>query len=272
MSDAPPDPATPPDAPSSIDAAPADAAAPTDAATPADAGHVDTPDTGDGAGDGTDAADSIADVGDDEDNTVDEIQGNDREAAMVEHRGGSIQPPPAPRRTGVFLDADDLRTYVGKLLRSMLGGYEADAWGNFTFVHEDARIFITVGPSPVGPQVGVFSVTNVDVDLSPELATFLLTTNHQLGFGSFSYDAENRAVWLRHSLLGTTLDAPELQTTVAAIANTAHQANTQIADRFGGRTYADAPKATQDQQHPPTAAGPQPPRERPDSPNASGYL
>lgn len=274
MSDAQPDPAvTPDDVAALIDNLPDQPDSPIDPDTDAGDEPSDSPTdaTGPSAQDEQPSTDA---PGQDGQSPEDEIRGNDRESAVMEHRGGSIQPPPAPRRTGVFLDADDLRTYVGKLLRAMLGGYEADAWGNFTFVHEDARIFITVGPSPVGPQVGVFSVTNVDIDLSPELAGFLLTTNHQLGFGSFSYDPENRAVWLRHSLLGTTLDAPELQTTVAAIANTAHQANTQIADRFGGRTYADAPKATQDAQRPPTSAGPAPSTkdERSDSPNASGYL
>jgi hypothetical protein len=110
---------------------------------------------------------------------------------------------------------------VGSLLRAILGGYEVDAFGNYSFVHEGARIFVTVGGSPIGPQVGVFSVTNIDVDLTPDLAGFLLTTNHTLGFGAFSYDADNRAVWLRHTLLGTTLDGPELQSAVAAVATTA---------------------------------------------------
>ena len=179
---------------------------------------------------------------------------------------GGMRPPEPPRRTGVFVHADDLREYVGGLLRSMLGGYEADAFGNFTFVHEDARIFITVGPSPVGPHVGVFSVTNVDVDLTPDLAAFLLTTNHQLGFGAFSYDHENRAVWLRHTLLGTTLDAPELHTAVAAVANTAHQANKAITQQFNGGSFPTADPPTEDTPRPPRATT------DPDLTNPTGYL
>ena len=236
--------------------------APTGAGLPADG----TPDPTD-APDATDEQPAPDDDGRDEgDRPVG--PGNERESVAVEAAAdGNVRPPSPPRRTGVFVHADDLREYVGALLRSMLGGYEADAWGNFTFQHESSRIFVTVGPSPVGPQVGVFSVTNVDVDLTPELAGFLLTTNHQLGFGSFSYDPDNRAVWLRHSLLGTTLDAPELQTAVAAIANTAHQANRAIADRFGGKTFDDASTATQQAQRPPQADD-----EGPDLTNPSGYL
>ncbi|MTV24730.1 hypothetical protein FTX61_04745 [Nitriliruptoraceae bacterium ZYF776] len=176
--------------------------------------------------------------------------------------------PRPPRRTGVFVDAEDLRTHVGGLLRAILGGYEVDAFGNFTFTHEGARVFVTVGPSPIGPQVGVFSVTNLDVDLTPDLSQFLLTTNHTLGFGAFSYDPDNRAVWLRHTLLGTMLDGPELQSAVASVATTAAHVDTRISERFGGRTFGESPEdvargfeAPQVNQDP-----------APRAPNASGYL
>lgn len=170
-----------------------------------------------------------------------------------------------PRRTGVFVDPDDLRSHVAELLRAILGGYEVDTFGNFTFTHEGARAFVTVGPGPVGPQVGVFSVTNLDIELSQELATFLLTTNHSLGFGSFSYDPGNRAVWLRHTLLGTTLDLPELHTAVAAVASTAAHLDQRIRDRFGGRTFNESSEEMQQRMEPPDpAANP--------FPSAGGYL
>lgn len=175
-------------------------------------------------------------------------------------------PPAPPRRTGIFLDPEDLREHVGGLLRAILGGYEVDAFGNFTFTNQGSRAFVTVGPSPIGPQVGVFSVTNLDVDLTPELAGFLLTTNHRLGFGAFSYDPQNRAIWLRHTLLGSTLDLPELQAAVAAIATTAAGLDEKIRDRFGGRTFQEAPDEVQRRVEPPDASGAGQP------PNASGYL
>lgn len=174
--------------------------------------------------------------------------------------------PRPPRRTGVFLDPDDLREHVSGLLRATLGGHEVDAFGNITFTHEDARIFVTVAGSPVGPQVGVFSVTNLDVPFTPELGHFLLTTNHTLGFGAFSYDPQHHAVWLRHTLLGSTIDLPELQTTVLAIATTAARLDHEIRDRFGGRTFQEAPSEVQRRVEPPDPEGGQPP------PNARGYL
>jgi hypothetical protein len=174
--------------------------------------------------------------------------------------------PHPPRRTGVFLDPEDLRDHVSKLVRATLGGHEVDAFGNITFTHDDARVFITVAGSPVGPQVGVFSVTNVDVPYTSELGHFLLTTNHTLGFGAFSYDPRHGAVWLRHTLLGTTLDLPELQTAVLAIATTAAGLDHEIKDRFGGRRFQEEPNEVQRRMEPPEQDGDRPP------PNARGYL
>lgn len=200
-------------------------------------------------------------------------EGGGNGASPVRHGGGemvaqgSAGPPPPPRRTGVFVDVGELRAHVGDLLRAMLGGYQVDAFGNMTFVHEGARVFVTVGPGPLGPQVGVFSITNVDVPLSGELASFLLTSNHRLAFGAFSYDADNAAVWLQHSLLGGTLDGPELRGAVLAIAQTAARVDDVIRERFGGRRFVDAGEDEQARAHPPA---PEPDEE--DVTNASGYL
>jgi hypothetical protein len=213
-----------------------------------------------GEGDGDGSAEAGARGEDDGDRPEPETH-----PAAVAHVAPGMQPPRPPRRTGVFLDPEDLREHVGALLRAILGGYEVDAFGNFTFLHEDARVFVTVGPSPIGPQVGVFSVTNLGLPLTKGLAEFLLTANHRMGFGSFSYDPEQEAVWLRHALLGTTLDGPELQAAVAAVASAAATFDDRIQDRFGGRTFNDAPSDLQRSMEPPEPAQDTPP-------NAGGYL
>jgi hypothetical protein len=194
-----------------------------------------------------------------------DAHGHDPSTALAELGPPHAGPTP-PRRTGVFVDAEDLRDHVSKLVRATLGGHEVDAFGNITFSHDDARVFITVAGSPVGPQVGVFSVTNLEVPYTPELGYFLLTTNHTLGFGAFSYDPRHGAVWLRHTLLGTTLDLPELQTAVLAIATTAAGLDHEIKDRFGGRRFQEAPDEVQRRMEPPETDPERPP------PNARGYL
>jgi hypothetical protein len=212
-------------------------------------GHVEDAD-GDGDGEGASGP-------------ADTEEGAAQSRALAEVMTGAAPPRP-PRRTGIFVDPDDLRDHVGQLLRAILGGYEVDAFGNYTFTHEGARVFVTVGGSPIGPTIGVFSVTNLEVDLTPPLAAYLLQTNHTLGFGAFSYDASNRSVWLRHTLLGTTLDGPELQSAVAAVATTAAHLDDQIRDRFGGRTFQESPGEVQRSVEPPGSPT--------SHPGATGYL
>ncbi len=90
-----------------------------------------------------------------------------------------------------------------------------------------------------------------DVDLSPELAHFLLTTNHRMAFGAFSYETEQGAVWLRHSLLGATLDGPELRSAVISVASTASKVTKLLHDRFGAGPFGDASDEVQAAVHPP---------------------
>ena len=177
-----------------------------------------------------------------------------------------VQPGPPPRRTGVFVDVEELRSYVGSLLRAMLGGYEVDALGNMTFTAEGARIFVTVGPGPLGPHVGVFSITNIGIELVDDLAAFLLRTNHRMAFGAFSYEPEQGAVWLRHSLLGATLDGPELRGAILSVASTASEVAQLISEKFGGGSFEDEPEDVQRSVHPPD------PSEDADPVSASGYL
>jgi len=146
--------------------------------------------------------------------------------------------PRPPRRTGVFLDAQDLRSHVGDLLRAIVGSYRVDTFGNFTFDHETARVFVTVGSSPMGPIVGVFSVTNTALELDGDLASWLARTNHRLMLGTLSWDDDNDAVWLRHNLVGTHLDPAELQAAVRSVATSAAAVGDEISERFGGTRMA----------------------------------
>ena len=204
----------------------------------------------------------------DDDATPDEAteDGTPPRGMLVERAAAQgIEPTPPPRRTGVFVDTEELRAYVGQLLRAMLGGYEVDALGNMTFTAQGARIFVTVAPGPLGPQVGVFSITNIGVRLVPDLSAFLLRTNHRMAFGAFSYDPEQGGIWLRHSLLGGTLDGPELRGAILSVASTASQVADLVSEKFGGGTFEDEPEDVRRNVHPPEPSDD-------DDVNASGYL
>lgn len=222
-----------------------------------DPATTEDPDTAEepGPAEGPDAADD----GEDRD-------GSPRAMLVERAAARGIQPGPPPRRTGIFVDVDELRSYVGELLRAMLGGYEVDALGNMTFTAQGARIFVTVGLGPLGPHVGVFSITNLGVDLVPDLAAFLLRTNHRMAFGAFSYEPEHQGVWLRHSLLGGTLDGPELRGAILSVASTASQVADVIREKFGGTAFGEESEDVQRSVHPPE------PSEETDAVNASGYL
>lgn len=167
-----------------------------------------------------------------------EQRGGHEERAPAPRQPGQVRPQP-PRRTGVFLDPRVLREHVSDLLRTIVGTYRVDPFGNFSFDHESARVFVTVTGGPMGPMVGVFSVTNTGLELSPELARWMATTNHGLVLGTLSWDTDNDAVWLRHNLLGSHLDAVELHTAVQAVASAAAQVDNEIQSRFGGHRFRD---------------------------------
>lgn len=182
--------------------------------------------------------------------------------------------PRPPRRTGVFLDPQDLRSHVSDLLRTIVGPHTVDPFGNFTFDHESVRIFVTVTGSPIGPVVGVFSVTNADLALDTGLASFLARTNHRLLLGTLSWDDDNDAVWLRHNLLGTHLDAPELQAAVRSVSTAAVAIAGDVHEQFGGRRFGDDDGDENPPGEPPMA----PPdmaddgMDAPHRSNATGYL
>lgn len=181
-----------------------------------------------------------------EDSSGDAADAPSGDKALAARRSGargqlaSVQGGPRPpRRTGVFLDPQDLRSHVSDLLRSIVGPHTVDPFGNFTFDHESLRIFVTVSGSPIGPVVGVFSVTNADLELDAGLASFLARTNHRLLLGTLSWDDDNDAVWLRHNLLGTHLDPPELQAAVRSVSTAAVAIAGQVHEQFGGRRFGD---------------------------------
>lgn len=75
--------------------------------------------------------------------------------------------------------------------------------------------------------------------ITPELTRFLLEKNHQLLFGKFSLDPEEKAVLYEHVLLGDDLDVEELFVAVATIALAADQNDEQVAKMAGGKRVAD---------------------------------
>jgi hypothetical protein len=95
--------------------------------------------------------------------------------------------------------------------------------------------------APGGPAVvRVFAITNVGVNLTPELGLFLARLNFGLMFGRFALDTDHRSIWFDESLLGDQFTDEELRFTIEVVASTADQWDDRLKQMFGGVTYQEA--------------------------------
>lgn len=134
-----------------------------------------------------------------------------------------------------------LRARVEGLLQEHFGTYAVDPEGDFSIEYESARVFVCPRPwQEEKTVVLLFSVTNVDIDVTPELTRFLLMENLNLLFGHFAVNVAERQVWFAHTLLGDFLDPEELVTALSTVAMAANKYDNIIQDRFGGRLYTEA--------------------------------
>jgi hypothetical protein len=149
---------------------------------------------------------------------------------------------PKPRPEGEPEGVLKLRELIETKLAEMLDGYFADEQGAYIVGAESARIFVVPAWIDDGPSViRVFAITNVDVPITAELTSYLLTTNLEFVFGAFALDVSNGAVWFNHNLLGDHTSPEELEATIAAVAQTADKYDDEIKNRFGGRLYVETP-------------------------------
>jgi len=87
--------------------------------------------------------------------------------------------------------------------------------------------------------VRVFAITNVGVQVSPELGLFLARLNFGLTFGRFALDAERGAIWFDEAILGEEFREEELRFAVRMVATTADQWDDRLKQMFGGATYQE---------------------------------
>jgi Putative bacterial sensory transduction regulator len=146
-----------------------------------------------------------------------------------------------------------LREQIEGKLAEMLDAYGVDPRGSYVFGLDSARVFIV--PAWLQNEatvVRVFAITNLDVPVTAQLTAFLLEKNLDFVIGAFALDAENKAVWFNHNLLGEFMVPEQLEATLGAVAETANELDDEIKQRFGGRLYAEAPS---EKISPPAAPG-----------------
>ena len=151
---------------------------------------------------------------------------------------------PKPRPEGEPEKVIELRQVIEKKLQEMVDRYYVDPRGSYVFGLDSARVFVV--PAWLKNEatvVRVFAITNLDVEVTSELTSFLLARNLDFVLGSFALDEDRGAIWFNHNLIGEFLAPEELEATLAAVAETANQMDDEIKGQFGGRLYSEGPEA-----------------------------
>jgi hypothetical protein len=135
-----------------------------------------------------------------------------------------------------------LRARLEPLLAQLLGHpAEKDDDGDYVLEFGGAQVYVAPGAAPGVPVViRIFSITNVGMQVSPELGLFLARLNFGLMFGRFALDVDHSAVWFSETLLGEQVTDEEFLFTVRMVAQTANAWEDRIAQMFGGYTHATA--------------------------------
>ena len=137
-------------------------------------------------------------------------------------------------------------------------GHEAerDEDGDYVLPMGEVHVMVAPRAAPNGQVVvRVFAITNVAVNISPELGLFLARLNFGLMFGRFSLDADHRAIWFDESLLGEQFREEELRFAIQIVASTADEWDDRMKQMFGGFTYQEAMASRADGAPPPVKPG-----------------
>lgn len=81
-----------------------------------------------------------------------------------------------------------------------------------------------------------------DIELSPELMSFLLKENSQMMFGAFGVD-DNGDILFEHTIVGSTCDKKELESSVKAVLEVADEYDDIIVQQWGGKRALDRIKS-----------------------------
>jgi len=124
-----------------------------------------------------------------------------------------------------------------------------EIFGEFVRVREDAPLLsVVIGSAVV--QIGVFpwgeddvtvvarSYVVTGVEMTLELAQFLLKENSEMRFGAFGIDSDGD-VTFQHSIVGSQLQKEELKATVMAVVWTADEYDDKIVAKWGGQRAVD---------------------------------
>jgi len=137
-----------------------------------------------------------------------------------------------------------------KVLRMMANNFEVkvDSDGDVVIRYESAVCWVSVrdwhsdkeGRNTI---VQVRSPILWNVKMTPAVYQWVATEGQKYYFGAVSVGIDEGqtegALWLKYSLLGDNLDAPELETAVVCVLGDANRLDDELQKKFGGKRTAD---------------------------------
>jgi hypothetical protein len=144
------------------------------------------------------------------------------------------------------------QTEAQKKVYEKVVGYTKELFGEMVRYKEDAPVFlldmgsafVRVAVFPWGDDdafINARSWVICGAEVVPELMHFLLRQNDDMRFGAFGLDSDND-IFFEYSVVGSTLDKPELKACVLAVLMTADRYDDQIQQRWGGTRACDRTK------------------------------
>jgi len=151
----------------------------------------------------------------------------------------------------------EVRSLVEKMLTDLLKrAPDQDEDGDYLVPMGDVRVVVAPRIAPGGPPVvRVFAMTNVGVQITPDLGLMLARLNFGLMFGRFALDAEHHSICFDETLPGDHIHQAEPQVIIQAGATTADQWDDRLKQMFGGSTHQDVLKGQTAEPVPSTKPG-----------------
>jgi hypothetical protein len=149
------------------------------------------------------------------------------------------------------------RTRIESIVTEILGrAPEQDEDGDYVLPIDEVHVMVAPRAAPGGQiVVRVFAITNVGVNVAPDLGLFLAGLNFGLMFGRFALDAEHHAIWFDETLLGEQFREEELRFAIRMVASTADGWDDRLKQMFGGATYQEVLAGRAAETAPPTKPG-----------------
>lgn len=143
----------------------------------------------------------------------------------------------------------EFETEAQKACYEKVAGYMTSIFGEQVYADPGAPLlWVRYGSAharvdiwPWGTEDSVIAVRSwvvTGVEMSQDLAVYLLQQNNNMRFGAFGLDRSNN-IFFHHSIVGSTCDKQELRTSVMAVLLTADDSDDEIVKRWGGLRAVD---------------------------------